>query len=326
MVDPSAYAWKHEFTRPRREELVVYEMHVAGYAGKDDVGAGTFEAVTARLDHLADLGVNAIELMPVNHFPSRGWGYNPQGYFAPNPLYGTPDELRRLVDEAHGRGIAVLLDVVYNHYDSWPGAPLYCFDGECPGSAGLYFFPAGDWAQTPWGPRPNYASPEVARFILDSVTLCLGEYRVDGFRWDSTSNIRANDGNGDAPGGKALLQQATALTRAFGALSIAEDLKGWDYLTRPADQDGFGFDTQWDAFNYRINDQLVAANDAARDVDVVANALRGTYNGDPFQRVIYTDNHDVDGNGSVRLPQKIDPKDPGAGRRASGACWAPPWS
>jgi 1,4-alpha-glucan branching enzyme len=314
IVDPTAFAWKTAaFTPPRREESVVYELHVAGYAGKGDANAGTFAGVVDRLDHLVTLGVNVIELMPVNHFSGRGWGYNPLGYYAPNPDYGAPDDLRRLVDEAHQRGIAVWLDVVYNHYDGWTGAPLYCYDGTCPGNSGVYFFAGAPYGSTPWGPRPDYSSPDVAGFILDSVTSWLTEYRVDGFRWDSTSNIRALDGSGEVPGGRSLLQDANDLIHATpNALSIAEDLKGYGDMTLPVDQGGFGFDAQWDGFGWTIDGAVVGSSDAARDVAGVRDAIKGTYNGDPFQRLLFTDNHDVDGNGSVRLAQKIDPTDPGS--------------
>jgi 1,4-alpha-glucan branching enzyme len=140
------------------------------------------------------------------------------------------------------------------------------------------------------------------------------EYRVDGFRWDSTCNIRALDGSGDVPGGRALLQRANELAHAStpGALSIAEDLKGWGELTLPVASGGFGFDAQWDGFGWALDDAVVVVSDAARNMGAVRDALVGSYNGDPFQRLLFTDNHDLDGNGSVRLSQKIDPADPGS--------------
>lgn len=317
IVDPTSYAWKTpSFTPKGRRDAVVYELHVGSFNDTNAPPIGTFASVVERLDSLADLGVTAIELLPTNHFGSTaGWGYNPQAYFAPRTSYGTPDDLRHLVDEAHARGIGVILDVVYNHMDGWTGAPLYCFDGTCPsGWSGVYFFQDPAYRATPWGPRPDFSSPQVKSFLLDGLATWLGEYRVDGFRWDSTSNIRAIDGMGEVPGGKALLSEGVALTSQLrpGALSIAEDLKGNAGMTRATKDGGLGFDTQWDGFVYPITTALVGADDAARDMQAVKGALLGQYNGDPFQRLLYTENHDTVGNGSARLPQRIDPGDPGS--------------
>lgn len=317
LVDPGAFVWKTAaFTPPARREAVVYELHVGSFADTHDPPTGTFAQVAAKLPLLADLGINVIEMLPTNDFGSKaGWGYNPQSYFAPRVSYGTPDDLRSLVDAAHGLGIAVVLDVVYNHYDGWSGAPLRCFDGDCPGgSAGVYFFTDPAYTTTPWGPRPAFSTPQVKDFLLAGLSSWIDEYRVDGFRWDSTSNIRGLDGKGDVPGGAQLMRDGIAETRAHrpGSLSIAEDLKGWDGLTKSAAEGGIGFDAQWDGFVYPISDALVGPDDAARDMNAVKAALLGSYNGDPFQRLLCVENHDTVGNGSARLPQRIDPKDPGS--------------
>jgi 1,4-alpha-glucan branching enzyme len=318
IVDPAAYAWKSgSFTPPARPEAVVYELHIGSFAASG-AGTGTFLSAIDRLDSLADLGVNVIELMPTNQFggSAGGWGYNPQGYFAPRPDYGSPDDLRRLVDEAHARGIAVLLDLVYNHYDGWSKAPLRCFDGDCPGnSPGVYFFGAGAYQTTPWGPRPDYTNPQVASFLLDGVTLWLQDYRVDGFRWDSTSNIRGVDGKGEVPGGRDLLRQANERAAAIrpGVIRIAEDLKGESLLTAPLSASGgLGFDAQWDGLGYPLIAAIVGSDDKARDLGAVRAAMGTSYNGDPFARVLFSENHDLVGNGSARLPSRIDGADPGS--------------
>ncbi|MGZ3423861.1 MAG: alpha-amylase family glycosyl hydrolase, partial [Polyangiales bacterium] len=254
VVDPRSYAWKTStFVRPSRAESIVYELHVGSFAG-------TFTGARDKLASLAELGINVVELMPVQHFggDAMRWGYNPQLWHTPKSGLGTPDELRAFVDEAHRLGIAVWLDVVMNHTDGWKGAPLYCFDGCTDDSAGTYFFPPGAYAKTPWGPRPDYTKPRVAEMLLSSVDQWLTEYRGDGFRWDSVSNIRGLDGAGNTPGGRDLLVKANQRTHELGALSIAEDLKGWDQITR---KDGFGFDAQWDGFGYAINEVLVPASD-----------------------------------------------------------------
>jgi 1,4-alpha-glucan branching enzyme len=314
VVDPSSYAWKSgAFTRPARAAAVVYEMHVGSFAVAAGQTTGTLADAKGKLAELADLGVNVVELMPVQHFGGKpnGWGYNPQLWFSPKASYGGADDLRAFVDEAHQRGIAVWLDVVVNHYDGWSKAPLACFDGECPsGSHGIYFFPPGTYASTPWGPRPDYTAPEVAAMLRASVSWWLDENRGDGFRWDSVSNIRAIDGMGMTPGGKDFLIAANDVTHAAGALSIAEDLKGFAAITQPVKDGGFGFDAQWDGFGYDVANLLVPYSDDARDLGVVENALKGGYAGDAFARVLFTEDHDTVGNGNARLPSRIDPVSP----------------
>ncbi len=175
VIDPNAYPWTTPaFTRPRTHASVVYEMHVASFT-TDPAGPagahGTLASARPRLAALADLGVNVVELMPVHAFGgTNGWGYNPQLWLAPNPALGTSADLRAFVDEAHRLGIAVWIDFVVNHADGWKNAPLACFDGSCPnGASGVYFFGAGPYATTPWGPRPDYTQPEVATMLVASV-------------------------------------------------------------------------------------------------------------------------------------------------------------
>jgi 1,4-alpha-glucan branching enzyme len=294
---------------------VLYELHIGSFNSPGGTGKGTFLSAIDKLDELAELGVNAIELMPVNLFgTSHGWGYNPQEYFAPHAAFGTPDDLRRLVDAAHERGIAVLLDVVFNHYTGWDKAPLRCFDAPCTGgSYGAYFFEDAAYKTTPWGPRPNFDKAEVSDFFTDNVFSWVSEYRVDGFRWDSVSNVRAVDGQGTMPGGRALIKRANQATRqALGpALLIAEDLKGSADVTKAESAGGLGFDAQWEgAFFYPLANVLLAQADNARNLGEVEQALLSTYNADPFQRLLFTENHDTVGNGSARLPSRIDAADP----------------
>jgi 1,4-alpha-glucan branching enzyme len=322
VIDPSTYGWHGPFTRPTRAGSVVYELHVGSFAVTPGTTQGTLAEARKRLPELAELGVDVVELMPVQAFGGNpnGWGYNPHLFFAPKPAYGTADELRGFVDDAHGLGIAVWIDVVANHYDGWRNAPLNCFDGDCAnGSHGSYFFPPGAYASTPWGPRPNYVEPQVASMLQDSVEQWLREFHGDGFRWDSTSNIRGLDGNGTTPGGRELLVHANELTHRLGGLSVAEDLKGWDGLTKPSSGGGFGFDAQWDGFGYTVMNALVPYADDGRDLAALEGALRGSYAGDPLARLLFTENHDTVGNGGARLPSKIDPAQPTsfAGRRRS---------
>jgi 1,4-alpha-glucan branching enzyme len=314
VVDPFAFPWTDQaFRKPKREESVVYELHIGSFAAAPMSTQGTFAAAQGKLDELKDLGVNVIELMPVQHFggSATSWGYNPHLFFAPKNSYGSDEDLKRFINEAHRRGIAVWLDIVMNHIDGWSRAPMACFDGWCPpGNWGIYTFPAGPWASTPWGPRPNYADPHVRRMLLESAQWWLREMHGDGFRWDSTSNLRANDGKGVAPFGKEFLIDANAITHAAGGLSIAEDLKGYEALTKAPGAGGFGFDAQWDGFGYDVMNLLVPFADDGRDLGVVQRLLTGGFGGDGFARLLWTENHDTVGNGGARLPVKIDPATP----------------
>src|SRR5262249_6877816 len=145
-------------------------------------------------------------LMPVAEFSgAKSWGYGPIDPYAIETVYGTPETFKHFVDQAHARGIGVMLDLVHNHYSRKNG--LVCFDGDCLGKNGIYFFTdaRGD---TPWGPRPNFDSADVRSFILDNQAMWYGEYRIDGMRWDSTINIRRY-GNTPIQSGFDLLRDAT---------------------------------------------------------------------------------------------------------------------
>ena len=311
VVDPRSYVWQTKtFAPPARENAVVYEMHVGSFGE-----GGTFKGATDKLDALADLGINVIEVMPINSFGGRnGWGYNPHSYYAPHAPYGTPDELRAFVDAAHARGIAVVADVVFNHYDGWGEAPLRCFDGHCPDNgAGVYFFSDAAYAKTPWGPRPAFSTKEVADFIVDDVFAWMTEYKLDGFRHDSVSNVRALDGKGTVPGGVELLKRSNEVADGVSpsAFLIAEDLKGYTALTHSRANGGYGFDTQWDGFfHWAITSAVVAKEDSARDIAKVSEAIQSTYDGDPFARLVYIESHDTAGNEGARLPVRIDGASP----------------
>ncbi len=314
VVDPTSYAWHTPtFTRPSRTQSVVYEMHIGSFSVPASAPYGTFASATAGLPALADLGVNVVELMPIQHFGSKPntWGYNPQLYFAPRPELGSPEDLRAFVDAAHGLGIAVWMDTVINHCDGWSLAPLRCFDGNCPdGAAGIYFFGPGNYATTPWGPRPDYTEPEVSAMLLASANTWMDEFHGDGFRWDSVSNIRALDGSGTTPGGQALLTSVNDQIHAKGGFSVAEDLKGYAAITESTKSGGFGFDAQWDGFGYTIDNQLTPPADSSRDMTQIASALTSNYAGDAYARLLFTEDHDTVGNGGARLPSKIDPANP----------------
>lgn len=179
VTDPHAYAWRHDAWRGRPwEEAVIYELHVGAFTTE-----GTFDAARRRLRTLADLGITAVELMPVADFPGcRNWGYDGVLPFAPDASYGTPDELKALVDEAHGLGMMVLLDVVYNHFGP-EGNYLHAW---CP----QFFNPAH---QTPWGAAINFDGDDartVRDFFVHNALYWVEEFRFDGLRLDAVHAIR----------------------------------------------------------------------------------------------------------------------------------------
>jgi 1,4-alpha-glucan branching enzyme len=314
VVDPREYRWTDGAHVPTpRAEAIVYELHVGSFTGAGGARHGTFASTREALPALADLGVTVLELLPVQAYGGgpNGWGYNPQHFHAPMPSLGSLDDFRALVDGAHALGMSVWIDTVVNHTDGWSQAPLRCFDGECPnGSAGIYFFGPGPYASTPWGPRPSYATPEVATFLATSIDTWMGELHADGFRVDSVSNVRAVDGKGTVPGGRELLLRMNERIHALGGLSVAEDLKGYAAITGDPSKGGFGFDAQWDGFGYDLTSVLTPPSDAGRDLGRVVDVLRGAPGSDPFARLLFLENHDTVGNGGARLPARIDGANP----------------
>ncbi|MHB1372172.1 MAG: malto-oligosyltrehalose trehalohydrolase, partial [Pseudomonadaceae bacterium] len=172
VVDPNDYLWRHPDWQGRPwHETVIYELHVGllgGYAG-----------VESRLADLAALGVTAIELMPIAEFPGeRNWGYDGVLPYAPEAAYGSPSELKHLIDTAHGHGLMVFLDVVYNHFGP---------DGNYLGRYAKHFFRHDQ--QTPWGDAIDFRRREVRDFFIDNALMWLQEYRFDGLRLDAVHAI-----------------------------------------------------------------------------------------------------------------------------------------
>jgi 1,4-alpha-glucan branching enzyme len=320
--DPSGFDWgPDDFRMPPRDELIIYELHVGTFhdKGREDGQPGTFRTAIEQFDHLGRLGVNAIEVMPIVEFPgSRSWGYAPSHIFAVESSYGGPSALKAMVKESHRRGIAVILDVVYNHFGP-QDVDLWRFDGWSENDlGGIYFF--NDWrGETPWGhSRPDYTRDEVRRFLVDNAMMWLDEYRIDGLRVDGTVYIRTADFSGDKPipEGYSLLREIIeeARRRFPGRLLIAEDLRDDPRMTRPSEAGGAGFDAQWDAkFAYEIRRSVITAVDEERSMTGVARAIATKYNDDAFQRVIYSESHDEVANGQARVPYAINKDD--------ATCW-----
>jgi 1,4-alpha-glucan branching enzyme len=310
---------QNTFTPPAIDELVIYELHVGTFAA-NGTGRGTFDDVIAKLPYLQELGINAIELMPVAGFPGdRSWGYNPAHLFAVAEAYGGRPALKKLVQAAHAHGIAVILDVVYNHFGP-DRLSLWRFDGwHENGSGGIYFY--NDWRNaTPWGhTRPDYGRPEVRAFIRDNVFMWLDEFGVDGLRWDATSYIRNAHGHDGDPGadiaeGWQLMQgiNAEMASRYPHHLRIAEDMQGNPWLVQDTPAGGAGFHTQWDAgFAHAVRAALIGAYDETRDMAAISQAIAGAGLESAGQRVIFTESHDEVANGKARVPEEIAPGDAG---------------
>lgn len=306
------------YSTPPASSMVIYEMHIRTFLyGPDGVnGTGSFRSAISKLDYLRDLGINAIELLPIGEFIGDiSAGYNPAYIFAVEDEYGGPDGFRRFVNAAHQRGIAVILDVVYNHLGT-PAADMWDFDGWSQnGKGGIYFY--NDWrSTTQWGEtRFDYGRGEVRQFLRDNALRWLEDRFVDALRWDSTGSIRNVHDNNDDPAhdiadGWSLMQWINGLVaqRQPWKMCIAEDMKENEWITRDSGAGGAGFGAQWGAaFVSTVRAAIIGSDDGARDMDAVAAMIGQRYNGNAFQRVIFTESHDADSNGAQRVPEMIWP-------------------
>ena len=235
VIDPTAFPWSDAgWQRPALRDLVIYELHVGAFTPE-----GTFRAAREKLKHVRDLGANAIELMPVGDFAgARNWGYDGVYLFAPARAYGHPDELRALVDAAHGLGLTVILDVVYNHFGP-DGNYLRAYIGDY----------LDEKAKTPWGGAIRYAHPEfrpLRELVVSNPGYWMREFHIDGFRLDATHAIFD-------PSPREILQELTAAIHAGGGLATAEDERNDARLVLPEAEGGFGFDAVWaDDFHHIV--------------------------------------------------------------------------
>lgn len=319
VIPAEPFDWGDEqFVMPGWNTLVIYEMHIGTFHDEDleDGKPSTFYAAAKQLPYLQALGINAIELMPPMEFPGAySWGYNPSHIFAVESDYGGPRALKEFVKAAHDHGIAVLMDVVYNHLGP-SDLDLWQFDGwQENGQGGIYFY--NDWrAQTPWGAtRPDYGRGEVRQFLRDNAMMWFEEYHVDGLRWDSTLYMRTVNGNAGDPGNElaeawTLMQWINGEIKARfpGKISIAEDLVQNPWVTKAQAEGGADFDAQWDsAFVHPVRSALITPDDGSRNLDDVATAITKRYNDDAFDRVIFTESHDEVANGRARVAEEIMP-------------------
>ncbi|KRP66747.1 malto-oligosyltrehalose trehalohydrolase [Pseudomonas orientalis] len=235
VVDPLAYQWQHSHWQGRPwHEAVIYELHVGAMGG--------YAEVEKHLPRLAELGVTAIELMPLAQFPGeRNWGYDGVLPYAPQATYGSPEQLKHLIDSAHGHGLAVILDVVYNHFGP---------DGNYLGQYAKGFFQED--VHTPWGAGIDFERREVRDFFLDNALMWLLEYRFDGLRLDAVHAI-------DNPG---FLQELAQRVRQ----QVDTGRHVWLVLENELNQAGLlkhDFDAQWnDDFHNVLHVLLTGETDA----------------------------------------------------------------
>ncbi len=319
VVHDPRFDWQDDdYHLPPVNELVIYEMHLGTFHDTEDGKSDKFVEAAQKLEYLKNLGVNVIELMPLAQFAGfSSWGYNPSCIFAVETNYGGAAGFKRFVKAAHQTGIGVILDVVYNHFGP-SDLDLWQFDGWSQnGQGGIYFY--NDWrAETPWGmTRPDYGRKEVRQFIRDNAMMWLEEYHVDGLRFDATPWIRSVRGDGDPggvlPDGWSLVQWINRDAKANHPerITIAEDLHDNSMMTQPVDKGGAGFTAQWGPrFVHPVRAAVITDYDENRSLESVRRAIAGNFNGDPFQRVIYSESHDEVANGKSRVASEIDPKNP----------------
>jgi maltooligosyltrehalose trehalohydrolase len=306
VIDPSAFAWDDAAWEGRSfSDLVFYELHIGTFTPE-----GTFGAAIDRLDYLRDLGITALNVMPVADWPGRwNWGYDQAALYAPSRAYGRPDQFRRLIDAAHQRGLAVFLDVIYNHLGP-DGAYVAAF-------APMFT----DKHQTPWGPAINLDdrySEGVRALFVDNALHWLDEYHLDGFRLDATHVLRDDS----TPHFLAELSAAVDRLQGRPRYLVAEDHRNLNTLLRPRTDGGYGLDAVWaDDFHHLIRNITAGDEDGyyahyadatAGDVSITleqgwfydgkpsrsTGQLRGSSTAplQPEQCVVCIQNHDQVGN------------------------------
>ena len=317
IYDPQAFEWGEEpFHLATGNELVIYEMHVGTFNVKEAGQPGTLDGAIEKLPYLQQLGINALEVMPIAEFSGDfSWGYNPAHPFAVESIYGGPDALKRFVKAAHEQGIAVIVDVVYNHLGP-SDLDLWQFDGWSENEKGGIYFYQDRRSSTPWGEtRPDYGRDEVRQYLRDNALMWFEEYHADGLRWDMIAYIKSIDGNdgnpaNDIPEGWTLMQwiNVEIQQRFPGKISIGESMKNNPWVIKEVGAGGAGFNAQWDAeFVHPVRQAVIIRDDKARDLGAVSSAIEHRYDLDVFRRVIYTESHDEVANGRARVPEEIWP-------------------
>lgn len=307
MLDHSLFSWTDDrWQAPPLSSAVIYELHTGTFSPQ-----GTFQGVAQKLDHLVDLGITHIELMPVNSFSgTHGWGYDGVGLFAPHEPYGGPAGLKELVDECHARGIAVILDVVYNHLGP---------EGNYLDRFGPYFT---NRYSSPWGNAVNLDGPgsdEVRRFFIENALMWLKDYHMDVLRLDAVHAIIDTSSVHFLEELSQEVEMLQARTGRHLAL-IAESNLNNPRIVQPREIGGYGIDAQWnDDFHHALHTVLTGEkngyygdfgtlSDLAQAMEEIFvysgrySAFRGRKHGRPVRGVsgnkflAYLQNHDQIGN------------------------------
>jgi maltooligosyltrehalose trehalohydrolase len=312
VYDQTAFVWNDQgWNAPPLERAVIYELHVGTFTPQ-----GTFDSAIERLDYLVELGITHVELMPVAAFPGgQGWGYDGASLFAVTEQYGGPDGLKRLVNACHMRGLAVLLDVVYNHF-----GPV----GNYSGKFGPYIT---DRHRTPWGGAVNFedwGSDEVRRFFCDNALMWMRDYHIDGLRLDAVHEYVDRSAVHFM---EQLASEAKELSAQLGRrlVLIAESDLNDPRVVKPREVGGYGMDAQWsDDFHhalftvlqsgagekgYYVDFGSVAKLAKALTKTFVQDGTYSTYRGrehgravddlSPHQFLGYIQNHDQVGNRAI---------------------------
>ena len=292
VYDPAAFDWGDDaFEMPARDDLVIYELHVGTFSAKDD-RRGTFDTARRRLGYLRELGVSAVQVMPPFEFAGDiSWGYNPAHLFAIESSYGGPDAFKRFIRDAHAHGIAVIVDVVYNHLGP-SDLDLWRFDGWSEGDGGGIYLYNDERAMTPWGAtRPDYGRGEVRTFLRDSAMTWLEEFRCDGLRFDSTrlhpdrsTATRATPGRRSPTAGRSWPGSTTRSGHASRGSSRSPRTSRTipPSSHRPTRGAPASVRNGTPASSIGSASAVIAADDADRDIDDVVAAILGEGRGRPW--------------------------------------------
>lgn len=322
IVNPDAYAWQvNNFSPAPMQELVIYQLHVGTFAGRNDPKGSTpnpsrYIDVAARADHLAELGVNAVMLNPVNEFPGDlSGGYNTVSPFAIESKLGTPDQFRQMVDALHARGIAVLLDIVYNHAASADNI-LWNFGGSQ-----QYFDSTA--VETPWGAQCDFDKAAIRQFYTDAAETMLTDYRLDGFRMDAAMYMTDSGNTPQWSNGQKIIRAMhdNVRNRHADKHTIAELYIDNRWATDPTPT-GLGFTAQYhNEFKEAVRSAIFAAASGEPNLQRVANVLDGQGVGVSGSAVLnYFELHDDCWplNGTQRAVTSIDTTSPADDQFARG--------
>ena len=296
IYDHSAFDWTDQHHRPPAlNSLILYETHISALCNNKTEGA--YLKAIQKLDYLKQLGINGIELMPITQdIHEKCWGYDPISLFAVHQNYGSAEDLKSFINEAHKRGISVILDWVPNHI-----CKMSILHED-------YFYHLKDEKhKTRYGPRPDYSKIQVKSYLLDSLRSWLQDFHFDGVRVDSLESMRfTTESQKKIVEAWTFLQEMTAFIRKQfpEKILIAEDLQNDDKINGL-----LGFDSQWDPtfFSVMLN-AAKACEDSSRNSYEIAKILKSRYEANGFGRILYSENHDtVPENRQMRIIKAINP-------------------